>query len=74
MGCDAVYQGTQLAFGTILNPAYDLRKANLVLSRDDFLFWGPGSLRYASEPMDRRRERTSAAEVHCDSSFGVMEC
>ena len=43
-----------MAFGEPVNPVYDFRKADVVLSLDaDFLQCGPGNLRYAADFMDR---------------------
>ena len=53
---DMAWHGAQMAFGEPVNPVYDFRKADVVLSLDaDFLQCGPGSLRYAADFMDRRR-------------------
>jgi MoCo/4Fe-4S cofactor protein with predicted Tat translocation signal len=55
---DNVRQGTQLAFGKVLNPIYDFTKADVVLSIDsDFLAYGPGSPRYARDFFKRRKVR-----------------
>ncbi len=49
-----------MAFGEAVNPVYDFRKADVVLSLDaDFLQCSPGSLRYAADFMARRRARTT---------------
>ena len=56
------WRGAQMAFGEAVNPVYDFRKADVVLSLDaDFLQCGPGNLRYAADFMARRRVRTAAA-------------
>jgi len=53
---DSVRQGTQLAFGKILNPVYRFDQASVVLSLDaDFLSGMPGSLRYARDFATTRR-------------------
>ena len=52
---DMAWHGAQMAFGEPVNPVYDFRKADVVLSLDaDFLQCGPGNLRYAADFMDRR--------------------
>ncbi len=59
---DMAWHGAQMAFGEAVNPVYDFRKADVVLSLDaDFLQCGPGNLRYAADFMARRRVRTTAA-------------
>ena len=56
---DTAWRGAQIAFGEAVNPVYDLRNADVVLSLDaDFLQGKPGSLRYAADFMDRRRAVT----------------
>ncbi len=50
-------QGARLAFGSPLQPIYDLSAADVILSLDaDFLAAGPFSLRYARAYADRRRD------------------
>ncbi len=45
-----------LAFGEPVNSTYDFRQADVVLALDaDFLNCGPGSLRYVTDFMSRRR-------------------
>lgn len=57
---DAVYAGSELAFGERLAPRYDFSKADVVLALDaDFLVSGPGHIHYAGQFMDRRRVRTT---------------
>ena len=61
---DMAWQGAQMAFGEAVNPVYDFRKADVVLSLDaDFLQCGPGSLRYAADFMARRRVRTTPRDA-----------
>ena len=56
---DMAWRGAQMAFGEAVDPVYDFRKADVVLSLDaDFLQCGPGNLRYAADFMARRRVRT----------------
>jgi molybdopterin-containing oxidoreductase family iron-sulfur binding subunit len=60
----AAQQAAKAAFGETLDVVYDFSKANIVVSLDaDFLNFGPGSLRYARDFMDRRRVRTSADDA-----------
>jgi molybdopterin-containing oxidoreductase family iron-sulfur binding subunit len=55
-GREAVYEGAQLAFGEPLEAIYRFDKAEVVLSIDsDFLFIGPGSVRYARDFAGKRR-------------------
>lgn len=61
---DTAWQGAQMAFGEPVNPVYDFRKADVVLSFDaDFMQSGPGSLRYAADFMARRRAPTTAGDA-----------
>ncbi|MGO8750258.1 MAG: TAT-variant-translocated molybdopterin oxidoreductase [Thermoguttaceae bacterium] len=61
---DMAWRGAQMAFGEAVNPVYDFRKADVVLSLDaDFLQCSPGSLRYAADFMARRRVRTTQQEA-----------
>ncbi len=53
---DTAWRGAQMAFGEAVNPVYDFRNADVVLSLDaDFLQCSPGSLSYAADFMARRR-------------------
>lgn len=53
---DNVRAGTQMAFGSALNPVYHFDQAARILALDaDFLFAFPGSVRYARDFSDRRR-------------------
>jgi MoCo/4Fe-4S cofactor protein with predicted Tat translocation signal len=62
---DMAWQGAQMAFGESVNPVYDFRKADVVLSLDaDFLQCGLGSLHYAADFMDRRRVRTTEHDAN----------
>ncbi|MGZ7080169.1 MAG: 4Fe-4S dicluster domain-containing protein, partial [Thermoanaerobaculia bacterium] len=63
-GRDNVREGARLAFGSYVNPIYDFRKANVVVSLDaDFLSDGPGHLRYARDFMSRRRVRKGVSAI-----------
>ncbi len=58
-GLDNVRAGTQLAFGRILKPVYDLSGAERILALDaNFLSSLPGSLRYARQFSNKRRAAT----------------
>jgi MoCo/4Fe-4S cofactor protein with predicted Tat translocation signal len=55
---DNVHAGDRLAFGAELNTIYRFDNADVILSVDaDFLFNGPGSVRYARDFTDKRRVR-----------------
>jgi MoCo/4Fe-4S cofactor protein with predicted Tat translocation signal len=55
---DNVLEGARLAFGEIVESRYRFDKADVVLAFDaDFLFSGPGWVRYARDFADRRRMR-----------------
>lgn len=57
-GSRRIYQGTQLAFGEPLMPAFDLTPADVVVSFGaDFISDWPGRLRYANQLSARRRIR-----------------
>ncbi len=64
-GRDNVRAGAQLAFGEHVDTQYRLDNSDLILSLDaDFLFYGPGSVRYAREFADRRRVRESRTQMN----------
>ncbi len=53
---DNVRIGAALAFGEPVNTYFDIAKADVILSLDaDFLYSGPGSVRYARDFASRRR-------------------
>ena len=53
---DGAREGAKLAFGSYVNTAYRVEKADVILSLDsDFLGSGPGSIRYAREFSRRRK-------------------
>jgi molybdopterin-containing oxidoreductase family iron-sulfur binding subunit len=55
-GPDNVRAGTRLAFGQPLAPVYHIDQAEVIVALDsDFLFSGPGAVRYAREFANRRR-------------------
>ncbi|MFZ0820520.1 MAG: TAT-variant-translocated molybdopterin oxidoreductase [Candidatus Acidiferrales bacterium] len=62
---DNVREGTKMAFGRYLNPVYRFDKADVILSLDsDFLYSGPGAVRYARDFASRRNAETSAARMN----------
>lgn len=62
---DSVYEGARLSFGRALEPVYRLDRADVIVSLDsDFLFEGPGSVRYARDFADRRRVRKSSPTMN----------
>ncbi len=64
-GRDAVYAGTQTAFGAPLNPVYHFDKASVVLSLDsDFLTAMVGSVRYARDFASGRQVRKGADKMN----------
>jgi molybdopterin-containing oxidoreductase family iron-sulfur binding subunit len=55
------WEGARIAFGRPLEPRYDLRAADVIVSLDaDFLSSGPANLRLARELADRRRVVSAA--------------
>jgi MoCo/4Fe-4S cofactor protein with predicted Tat translocation signal len=57
---DAARRGARLAFGAPVDAVYDFHAADVVLALDaDFLFCGPGALRYTADFMERRRVHTT---------------
>jgi MoCo/4Fe-4S cofactor protein with predicted Tat translocation signal len=55
-GQNNVREGSKLAFGEYANTTYRFDKADVILSLDsDFLYMGPGKLRYARDYSNRRR-------------------
>ena len=59
-GARAIYEGTELAFGEPLMPAFDLTSADTVVSFGaDFISDWPGRLRYANQLSARRRIRNA---------------
>jgi molybdopterin-containing oxidoreductase family iron-sulfur binding subunit len=62
---DNVREGTKMAFGRYLNPIYRFDKADVILSLDsDFLYSGPGAVRYARDFASRRNAETSTAKMN----------
>lgn len=59
---DAVRQGSEMAFGRAMNTIYHFDKADRILVVDgDFLFCGPGNVRYARDFATRRGTRAPDA-------------
>ncbi|HXV84130.1 MAG TPA: TAT-variant-translocated molybdopterin oxidoreductase [Candidatus Binatia bacterium] len=55
---DNVHAGARLAFGTDADTIYRFENADVILSLDaDFIFCGPGNVRYARDFADKRRVR-----------------
>jgi molybdopterin-containing oxidoreductase family iron-sulfur binding subunit len=64
-GRDAVHEGSRLAFGEVAETRYRFDQAEVILSIDsDFLFVGPGSLRYARDFADKRRVTEPKARMN----------
>jgi molybdopterin-containing oxidoreductase family iron-sulfur binding subunit len=55
VGVDAAREGARMAFGEYVNTVYRFDRADVILSLDsDFLYAGPGSVRYARQFADGR--------------------
>jgi MoCo/4Fe-4S cofactor protein with predicted Tat translocation signal len=64
-GRDHLYEGSRFAFGEAVETRYRLDQADVILSIDsDFLFFGPGSVRYARDFADKRRVSGPKAEMN----------
>jgi MoCo/4Fe-4S cofactor protein with predicted Tat translocation signal len=64
-GRDYVHEGSRLAFGDVVETVYRFDKAEVILSLDaDFLFFGPGSVRYARDFANKRRVNGPKAEMN----------
>jgi molybdopterin-containing oxidoreductase family iron-sulfur binding subunit len=62
---DGILEGARLAFGETVETRYRFDKADVVLALDsDFLFSGPGWVRYAREFADRRRVRAGQSTMN----------
>jgi MoCo/4Fe-4S cofactor protein with predicted Tat translocation signal len=60
-----VREGAQIAFGRNLNPVYRFERADLILSLDsDFLYSGPGAVRYARDFALRRNAESPASKMN----------
>ncbi len=64
-GRDSVRQGARRAFGRFVETRYDLSRAEVIVSLGaDFLFSGPGSLRYARDFAAGRRVHGGDGEMN----------
>ncbi len=62
---DNVYQGSQIAFGRILEPHYRFDKAEVILSLDsDFLRTPAGGVRYTRDFTEGRRVRNNQTKMN----------
>ena len=62
---DSARQGSRLAFGEAIDALYRFEAADVVLSIDaNFLFEGPGSVRYARDFADKRRVNGSKTDMN----------
>ena len=62
---DNVREGAKLAFGRYVNTVYRFDKADVILSLDaDFLYSGPGAVRYAREFTARRNAEGPGAKMN----------
>jgi MoCo/4Fe-4S cofactor protein with predicted Tat translocation signal len=65
VGLDSARKGSKSAFGKVVNTTYDLTKANVIVSLDsDFLYDGPGSLKYARDFADGRRLEATGGKMN----------
>ncbi len=56
LNLDNIHEGSRAAFGKFANPCYRFDEAQVVLSLDaDFLFTGPGAIRYTKDFSSARR-------------------
>jgi MoCo/4Fe-4S cofactor protein with predicted Tat translocation signal len=56
IGRESEREGAELAFGRVVEPRYDLRKADVIVSfESDFLYEGAGQIRYTKDFIARRR-------------------
>ena len=62
---DNAHAGARLAFGSNVNTVYRFDNADVILSLDaDFLFAGPGNVRYARDFAGKRRVHQGKAEMN----------
>jgi MoCo/4Fe-4S cofactor protein with predicted Tat translocation signal len=62
---DNAQAGARLAFGNNVNTVYRFDNADVILSLDaDFLFAGPGNVRYARDFVGKRRVRQNKSEMN----------
>jgi MoCo/4Fe-4S cofactor protein with predicted Tat translocation signal len=65
LGRDSVEEGARLAFGEVVETIYRFDRAEVILALDsDFLFFGPGSVRYARDFADKRRINGPTAQMN----------
>ncbi len=65
LGRESVREGARLAFDRIVEPRYDFAKADVILSLEsDFLFDGPGQVRYARDFSARRKASSPSASLN----------
>ena len=64
-GSDGVRDGSQMAFGRMVNTVYRPEKAEVILSLDaDFMASGPGHIRYMKQFYRRRKLTDDATEMN----------
>jgi molybdopterin-containing oxidoreductase family iron-sulfur binding subunit len=62
---DSAREGSRLAFGTVVETLYRFDSADVIVSIDaDFLFQGPGSVRYARDFAAKRRVDGPTSEMN----------
>ncbi len=62
---DRAHGGARLAFGDVLDTIYRFDRAEVILSLDaDFLYYGPGALRYARDFSNKRRVAGSESAMN----------
>ncbi|HTQ09362.1 MAG TPA: hypothetical protein VMI31_04765, partial [Fimbriimonadaceae bacterium] len=75
-GQDGAKAAAMKAFGRPVNTIYDLKKAKVIVSLDgDFLFEGPGCIRYARDFADGRRvmgDRTDMNRLYAIESWPTI--
>ncbi len=65
VGRESEREGAELAFGRIVEPRYDLKKADVIVSFEgDFLYDGAGQIRYTKDFISRRRVDESASRMN----------
>ena len=70
VGRGSAHEGLRTVFGSAVQPVYHFEKAAVVLSLDnDFLFCGPGSVRYSRDFMERRRDVKAMNRLYSFQSY-----
>ncbi|HYC00932.1 MAG TPA: TAT-variant-translocated molybdopterin oxidoreductase [Candidatus Limnocylindrales bacterium] len=65
VGRENVREGARLAFGRVVDARYDVAKADVIVSLEsDFLFEGPGQIRYARDFASRRKVTGKASRMN----------